>query len=115
MGLLGQALIAIEKAVKVPLFGCRMCGQCILHETGLVCPMNCPKNLRNGPCGGVLVDGNCEVYHERPCVWVRAWEGSRRLPLWRDHIEHVQPPVDWRLQGRSSWLRVVRERTAGTP
>ena len=115
MGLLGRALIAVEKAVKVPLFGCRMCGQCILHETGLVCPMNCPKNLRNGPCGGVLVDGNCEVYPERPCVWVRAWEGSRRLPLWRDHIEHVQPPVDWRLQGTSSWANLATGRDDVVP
>nr|WP_245947992.1 methylenetetrahydrofolate reductase C-terminal domain-containing protein [Halomonas montanilacus] len=29
-----------------------MCGQCILSSTGMSCPMNCPKSLRNGPCGG---------------------------------------------------------------
>ena len=115
MGLLGQALIAIEKAVKVPLFGCRMCGQCILHSTGLVCPMNCPKNLRNGPCGGVLVDGHCEVHPDRACVWVRAWEGSRRLPLWRDHMERLQPPVDWRLQGTSSWANAATGRDRIAP
>jgi hypothetical protein len=44
---LSSALIAVEKAVKGALFDCRMCGQCILHSTGLVCPMRCPKNLRN--------------------------------------------------------------------
>lgn len=115
MGLLGQALIAMEKAVKVPLFGCRMCGQCILHSTGLVCPMNCPKNLRNGPCGGVLVNGNCEVYPERPCVWVRAWEGSRRLPLWREDIRRIHPPVDWRLQGTSSWANLATGRDRVVP
>ncbi|HEY4230201.1 MAG TPA: methylenetetrahydrofolate reductase C-terminal domain-containing protein [Thermoanaerobaculia bacterium] len=114
-GALAGALIAIEKAVKEPLFGCRMCGQCILHSTGLVCPMNCPKNLRNGPCGGVLVDGNCEVYPDRPCVWVEAWKGSRRLPVFRDHMEHVNPPVDWRLQGTSSWLNLATGRDRRVP
>ncbi len=44
------ALERIEHAVKGPVFGCRMCGQCVLHSTGLTCPMNCPKTLRNGPC-----------------------------------------------------------------
>ena len=39
------ALAAAERAVKRPLFGCRMCGQCVLHPTGLTCP----KQLWNGP------------------------------------------------------------------
>ena len=30
--------------------------------------MNCPKGLRNGPCGGTL-DGKCEVIPELDCVW----------------------------------------------
>src|ERR1700694_3232529 len=51
---------AVERSVKGLLFDCRMCGQCILSSTGMSCPMNCPKNLRNGPCGGVRADGHCE-------------------------------------------------------
>ncbi len=115
MTLFGKALVVIEKAVKIPLFGCRMCGQCILHSTGFVCPMNCPKNMRNGPCGGVLVDGNCEVYPDRPCVWVRAYEGSLRLPVWRDHMARINPPVDWRLQGTSSWANLASGRDRQVP
>ena len=40
-----------------------------------------------------------------PCVWVQACEGSRRM---RDGGEHrdAQPPIDHRLKGSSSWLRV---------
>jgi Methylene-tetrahydrofolate reductase C terminal. len=63
-----------ERLTKDTLFGCRMCGQCALPVTGYVCPMGCPKELRNGPCGGVGADGGCEVYPERRCVWVEAFE-----------------------------------------
>ena len=44
------------------------------------CPMNCPKNLRNGPCGGVRANGHCEVRPEMRCVWVEAVAGARRIP-----------------------------------
>src|SRR2546423_11075147 len=92
-----------------------MCGQCILHSTGLSCPMRCPKSLRNGPCGGVRANGNCDVDPNMRCVWVEAWEGSRQLPLWRDHIEHVQKPVDWRLQGSSLWVNLLTGRGRKAP
>ncbi|MEX0583290.1 MAG: methylenetetrahydrofolate reductase C-terminal domain-containing protein, partial [Sneathiella sp.] len=48
-----KPVVVVEKAVKSFLFDCRMCGQCALSDTGMSCPMNCPKSLRNGPCGGV--------------------------------------------------------------
>ena len=100
-----KPMIAIEKTIKGALFDCRMCGQCILSSTGMSCPMNCPKNLRNGPCGGVRANGNCEVYAEMPCVWVKGWEGSRMMKE-GDKIMDVQQPIDHRLKGRSSWLAV---------
>jgi len=112
---LRRALLLAEKVVKEPLWDCRMCGQCILHSTGLSCPMRCPKNLRNGPCGGVLQDGGCEVLPERPCVWVQAWEVSRRLPVWRDGMRHIQKPVDWRLQETSSWENLLSGRDRYAP
>ena len=43
------------------MFDCRMCGQCVLRKTGMACPTNCGKAMRNGPCGGVRADGGCEV------------------------------------------------------
>jgi hypothetical protein len=103
----------LERQVKGVLFDCRMCGQCILSSTGMSCPMNCPKNLRNGPCGGVRADGNCEVYADMPCVWVEAWNGSRFMRD-GDRLGDVQPPIDHRLKGTSSWLRVAREKVATT-
>ncbi len=110
-----RAILLVEKKSKEALFDCRMCGQCILHSTGLTCPMRCPKNIRNGPCGGVLQDGNCEVYPDRPCVWVQAWRRSQRLPVFRHHIEHVERPVDWRLQDTSSWINLATGRDRHVP
>ena len=100
-----------EKAVKKTLFDCRMCGQCILSSTGMSCPMNCPKNLRNGPCGGVRANGNCEVHPNMACVWVKAYEGSSRMQH-GDKIRDIQPPIDHRRAGWSSWLDVMRRHVA---
>jgi Methylene-tetrahydrofolate reductase C terminal len=99
---------AVERRVKGLLFDCRMCGQCILSSTGMSCPMNCPKQLRNGPCGGVRANGNCEVEPDMPCVWVQAWEGSRRMKG-GDAILAVQKPVDQSLRETSAWLRVTAQ------
>ena len=79
-------------------------------STGMSCPMNGPKQLRNGPCGGVRANGNCEVLPDMKCVWVAAWEGSQRIPGGVASLQKVQFAVDRRLEGRSSWLRAVRQR-----
>ena len=104
-----RPVAAIERTVKGALFDCKMCGQCVLSATGMSCPMNCPKNLRNGPCGGVRADGRCEVRADMPCVWVLAFAGAERIAGGIDKIGVIQAPVDRRLEGHSSWLRVARE------
>lgn len=106
---LDKPVAATEKLVKGFLFDCQMCGQCALSSTGMSCPMNCPKTLRNGPCGGVRSDGNCEVKPDMKCVWVAAWEGSRQMTN-SDAISVVQFAVDHQLKGKSSWLRIAREK-----
>jgi hypothetical protein len=108
---LDRPFAAMERMTKGVLLDSQNCGQCIAGFTGLSCPMNCPKRLRNGPCGGVRPDGNCEVDPQMPCVWVLAWEGNKRF---RDNaypIQVVQPAVDNRLVGKSAWLHEVRLRT----
>ncbi|MGI9465412.1 MAG: methylenetetrahydrofolate reductase C-terminal domain-containing protein [Aestuariivirgaceae bacterium] len=102
----------IERSIKGVLFDCKMCGQCVLSSTGMSCPMNCPKQLRNGPCGGVRPGGFCEVMPEMRCVWVEAWDGAARMKHGAERIEVVQPPVNRELEGSSSWLRVAREKAA---
>lgn len=105
---LEKPMEAVERGVKGLLFDCQMCGRCVLSSTGMSCPMNCPKSLRNGPCGGVRLNGHCEVKPEMKCVWVQAWEGSRRM-AGGDKILDVQKPVDHDLKGSSAWLRRTRE------
>ena len=107
---LERPVAAVERAIKGFLFDCQMCGQCVLSATGMSCPMNCPKNLRNGPCGGVRADGHCEVKPEMRCVWVEAFHGSQRIPGGLAAMQALQDAVDRRLQGTSSWLRVMREK-----
>ena len=49
---LGQPMAFAERAVKGFLSDYQVCGQCVLSSTGMACPMNCSKQLRNTPCGG---------------------------------------------------------------
>ena len=110
-----RPVAGVERAVKGLLFDCKMCGQCVLSSTGMSCPMNCPKSLRNGPCGGVRANGHCEVKPEMRCVWVRGLSGQpAHTGSGVAAMGKVQVAVDQRQKGRSSWLRVVRELAAAS-
>lgn len=105
-GRLERLVTSLEKAGKSAVFNCKMCGQCILHSTGMTCPMNCPKHLRNGPCGGVRLDGTCEVKPETPCVWVLAYDRSKRMPKYGGEFATLQPPMNNQLKSTSSWINM---------
>ncbi|NOX70462.1 MAG: hypothetical protein GXP15_14830 [Gammaproteobacteria bacterium] len=109
---LDKPFVKVEKVTKGFLFDSQSCGQCIMSFTGLSCPMNCPKSIRNGPCGGVRANGMCEVNADMTCVWVLAWEGNKRMHKGEYPIQVVQPPVDDRLRGSSAWLRDIRQKVA---
>jgi hypothetical protein len=111
---LEKPMEAVERNVKGLLFDCQMCGRCALSSTGMSCPMNCPKSLRNGPCGGVRLNGHCEVKPEMKCVWVQAWEGSRHMADGGKILDR-QKPVDHSLKGTSAWLRRTRELAEPAP
>jgi methylenetetrahydrofolate reductase (NADPH) len=93
---------ALEQAVKVPLFGCRDCGDCSLPEIAYVCPESqCAKNQRNGPCGGTR-ESLCEVY-DTECIWSQAYE---RLKAYGEEESMLDGPVivkDNALAGTSAW------------
>jgi methylenetetrahydrofolate reductase (NADPH) len=97
-----QVAHALEQAAKVPLFGCKDCGDCSLPEIAYVCPESqCAKNQRNGPCGGTR-DGLCEVY-DTECIWSEAYE---RLRAYGEEESMLDGPVvvkDNALAGTSAW------------
>lgn len=102
----GRAFLQSEERSKGAMFDCRMCGQCILQQTALICPMRCPKGMRNGPCGGPSLDGLCEVYPDKSCIWVDIYNRSERFGL-TGRVENLQWPVDWSLQGTSAYWNVL--------
>lgn len=105
---LDRPITALEAGLKGVLFDCQMCGDCALSKTGMSCPMNCPKTIRNGPCGGVRPDGMCEVKPEMRCVWVAAWDGASRMKHGQA-INTLEFAVDYRNMGQSTWLKLARE------
>jgi hypothetical protein len=110
---LSHILLFLEDIVKVPLFRCQRCGECVLSSTAFICSQNCPKRLRNGPCGGTGEDGSCEVFPDRKCVWYRIYFRSRLLHrvslLYKINSIH-----NWNLEKTSAWLNVLRGRIQGT-
>ncbi len=105
---LGRRLLArIERMVKGPLFGCRMCGNCVLQETAFICPMACPKGVRNGPCGG-STEAACYVDPSRPCIWYAIYARSFRMGR-EDRLLEVLPPLDWNKTGTETWGDVWRQ------
>jgi len=109
-----RVLAKTELFIKGPLFGCRMCGNCLLQETAFICPMECPKGMRNGPCGGITPEKNCYVDETRKCVWYAIYK--RALKTGREEIlMEVLPPLDWDKVGTETWGEVVRQiRKIGT-
>jgi ferredoxin len=76
---------------------CRACSNCLLAETGGICPITiCPKGLVNGPCGGTN-HGKCEVDKGKDCAWTliyRRLESQGRLQTIRD----IHPAKNYKAQ-----------------
>ena len=79
---------------------CSLCGECVLAQTGGICPISlCPKGILNGPCGG-MDKGKCELDKERDCAWVliyrelekkNALDTMRASRPARDHAKAARP------------------------
>ena len=91
-----------------------MCGNCLLQETAFICPMECPKGLRNGPCGGVTPEKQCYVDETRKCVWYSIYKRAHKTGREKTLLE-VLPPLDWNKVGTETWTDVLKQiRKVGT-
>ena len=76
---------------------CRGCGDCMLNETGGICPVvRCGKSLMNGPCGG-MIDGKCEVKdYTMDCGWALLYERLKLIEK-LEKYEDINEPKDYAL------------------
>lgn len=110
---------------------CQACGNCMLAQTGGICPIaRCSKQVQNGPCGG-SENGLCEVKRVKrengipvtrtdargrqtpvtedvECAWHLIHERLKRLGR-LDLITGVQGPKDWSTSRDGGPRRIVRE------
>lgn len=113
-----RVFTALMRTIKGFLFGCRMCGNCILPETAFICPMTCPRSLRNGPCRG-STPGRCFVDPTCSCVWFHICQQAEQRGRLENLLE-VNAPLSsdrlgcesllsdyqlWRKRGRGPHLR----------
>lgn len=88
-------MIGSHSADRVFKEYCGACGDCILDETGGICPIvRCSKSMLNGPCGGSK-DGKCEVSREIDCGWQLIYDKLAELKRMADW-ETNRPAKDWR-------------------
>ena len=97
-----------EFAFKKPVFGCQACGNCVLGLMEYVCPMTCPKNMRNGPCGGTF-NGQCEVIPEKQCIWVAVYDRAQAAHR-VDELKTYIPPRNRALEGTSSYINYLLDK-----
>ncbi|MEM2936481.1 MAG: methylenetetrahydrofolate reductase C-terminal domain-containing protein [Candidatus Bathyarchaeia archaeon] len=92
---------------------CRACGECVLFDTGGICPIvRCPKGMLNGPCGG-MYDGKCEVGHyERDCAWVLIYDRLKNLGMMDLFQEYKAPRDNSKLQAQLREIVWVKEAKA---
>ncbi len=100
----------VEYFFKKILFDCKNCADCALFDLFYLCPESkCPKGMRNGPCGGARVNGRCEVFENKYCIWEKAYrraKNRKRLDNFRETIL----PRNWDLYKESSWINYYTDR-----
>ncbi len=101
----------LEHLTKVVIFDCKDCGDCALIDVAYLCPMSqCPKNQRNGPCGGSY-QGWCEVYpFKKQCIYVCAYTRLKKYAQEAQLEQNIVPPCNWDLHQSSSWINFYLEK-----
>jgi hypothetical protein len=85
---------------------CQECGECVLNETGGICPVTkCAKSLLNGPCGGAQ-NGKCEVDSDRDCAWILIYERLKAIGE-LDSLSSYKDPKNHEKFNKPRSLRLV--------
>jgi len=102
---LNTVFVGVDRDVGWYEENCRTCGDCILGETGGICPVTrCAKGLFNGPCGGTTLDGKCEVDPNVPCAWFQIHERLEKQGR-LDLIRKIRPAREWVNQSQRSLIQ----------
>ena len=100
----------LEDPIKKPLLSCQSCGDCGIQHAAFLCPESkCPKHTRNGPCGGSR-NGACEVYPDKECIWIRAYNRLDHIGKLPYFLKDQVPPRNWELNKTSSWINFHLDR-----
>ncbi len=87
---------------------CGLCGDCVLHRTGGICPIiRCSKSILNGPCGGSQY-GKCEISKDVDCAWQLIYDRMKALGR-LDKLMEIQPPKDWSKSRDGGPRKAIRE------
>jgi hypothetical protein len=85
---------------------CRACGECVLAETGGICPITlCPKALLNGPCDEIDSE-KCEVDRDMDCAWILIYRRLEKIGK-LDNIRRIFPARNYKINTRPA--RLVHE------
>jgi len=102
---LNTVFVGVDRELGWYEENCRSCGECVLADTGGICPVTrCAKSIFNGPCGGTSLEGKCEVSQETPCAWFEIYERLKKQGR-LENIVKVRPAREWRNQTRGSLVQ----------
>jgi ferredoxin len=105
-------MLGMPQEHAVWLERCGACGDCVLADTGGICPVvRCSKSLMNGPCGGSHA-GLCEVTgpnkEEIPCAWALIYDKLMAQGR-QEKLMEITPPKDWSKSSSGGPRKMVRE------
>jgi ferredoxin len=88
---LNTTFIGVAEGPGIWTERCRSCSDCVLAETGGICPVTmCAKGLVNGPCGGAR-HGKCEVDPEKDCAWTLIYNRLQKTGR-LESMHRILPP-----------------------
>jgi ferredoxin len=94
---LNTTFIGVAEGPGIWTERCRSCSDCVLAETGGICPVTmCAKGLVNGPCGGAR-HGKCEVDPEKDCAWTLIYNRLEKIGR-LERMHRILPPKRYSVQ-----------------